>query len=192
MNRYKGRGSRALLITVFWRMDIFAERVEKVRFNRSRRVVEAQIKWTSRFFCYKTMRYIQRTWVPVKSLTDDPDLILDSAAFNNFLRSDDFSTFHAVYANAFDFSAVQVAYDELRRQEREDVYDPRPHMNAVQDVMTEWAVAKQTTFPSLAEDGTCPICLVEFEQDDFVSVLPCQHVLCAGCFNKWPKCTVCK
>ena len=37
----------------------------------------------------------------------------------------------------------------------------------------------------ISDDKNCPVCLKNFEQDDIVNTLPCNHRFHSDCIKKW-------
>lgn len=79
--------------------------------------------------------------------------------------------------------------DKLKQMKWKDFKRKRPKQGTA-------ASSSAGRVAGVDEKEKCVICLGEFENDDDVTVLPCEHVFCASCINQWLKvnrtCPSCK
>lgn len=48
-------------------------------------------------------------------------------------------------------------------------------------------VNERMTTPTEVQEDVCPICLIEFEEDENVRNLPCKHLFHVACLDEWLK-----
>lgn len=153
----------------------FVERIERVALDTSVPRVVVQVRWEGRN--PSTNKRWPMTWETLAAFEENPRVLLESDTWIEFTRSSEYQTCFNEYPEAFaPITAMTASTSE----------DPAPE----QEVITEWDIAKQETFESVADQAECPVCYFAFSDDSFVSMLACRHVLCQTCFAKWPKCTL--
>ena len=162
-----------------------------VGFDVPKKIIVVQCKFEGVDIITRRQRGRART-LPIDCFLRFPEKLFRSEAWMRFEASERCNTYRIRYPSAFvRVDAHQYLLSESRSDDgnRHIVHPPPPKL--VQDTLMEWDIAKGITFESIAEANECHICYVDFKDDTMVSVLPCKHVMCVNCFDKWPRCSVC-